>query len=96
MNWRVRVTLTLMRLAVLITLALVASPLAAQDQAEKPCFCRNSDGEKVMLGDIACLQVGSTMFMARCSMSLNVLTWRKVADGCLSSQISTPKKLVAL
>lgn len=49
-----------------------------------------------MLGDIACLQVGSTMFMARCSMSLNVLTWRKVADGCLSSQISTPKKLVAL
>ncbi|MGH1414016.1 MAG: hypothetical protein ACRBB0_11000 [Pelagimonas sp.] len=79
-----------------IILTLSCMPVTAQDQATKPCYCINRDGERVELGQIACLRVGDTSFMARCSMSLNVLTWRKVADGCLSSNISIPAQPTAL
>jgi len=49
------------------------------------CYCTDSRGERVEMGEMICLRVGGKMFMARCSMSLNVPTWRKVSDGCLSS-----------
>ncbi|WP_299925089.1 hypothetical protein [uncultured Pelagimonas sp.] len=85
-----------MRCAVIIFVLLMPLPVVAQDQPAKPCFCINRDGEKVELGQLACLRVGGKSFMARCSMSLNLLTWRKVSDGCLSSQISSPQHMVSL
>jgi hypothetical protein len=41
----------------------------------------------VALGQTACLTVGGKTFTARCAMSLNVMTWRKVADGCFTAQV---------
>jgi hypothetical protein len=44
----------------------------------------------VELGQTACLTVGGKMFTARCALSLNVLTWRKVTDGCATAHRAPP------
>lgn len=46
------------------------------------CFCTDSDGRRVELGQVACLNVGSGQVLARCGQSLNVTTWRRIQDGC--------------
>ena len=48
------------------------------------CFCTDSQGKRVELGRMSCLQIGSQQFMARCDMSLNNPTWRRVSEGCPS------------
>lgn len=46
------------------------------------CYCTDSGGKRVEMGQIACLKVGASEFLARCDMSVNNPTWRKEADGC--------------
>ncbi len=48
------------------------------------CFCTDSQGKRVELGQTTCLQIGSSQITARCDMSLNNPTWRRVSDGCPS------------
>lgn len=52
------------------------------------CYCTDSTGTRVELGQSICLQVDGRMFTAQCQMSLNVPMWREVASGCLSSRIA--------
>ena len=77
-----------------ILLALAAPALADQTIGGKviDCYCTDSTGSRVELGESICLQVGGRMFTAQCQMSLNVPMWRETADGCMSSelQISQP------
>lgn len=54
------------------------------------CYCTDSQGARVEMGEMICLRVDGRMFMAKCAMSLNVPIWRKVSDGCLSSSLSKP------
>lgn len=49
------------------------------------CYCTDTQGGRIELGETICLQVDGRMFMAQCQMSLNVPMWRKVEDGCLSA-----------
>lgn len=49
------------------------------------CYCTDTSGSRVELGETICLQVDGRMFMAQCQMSLNVPMWREVSEGCLSS-----------
>ena len=51
------------------------------------CYCTDSAGARVELGETICLQVDGRMFMAQCQMSLNVPMWREVQKGCLSSDL---------
>ncbi|WP_319826443.1 hypothetical protein [Thalassovita sp.] len=51
------------------------------------CYCTDSKGSRVELGETICLQVDGRMFMAQCQMSLNVPMWREVAQGCFSSSL---------
>ena len=51
------------------------------------CYCTDTSGARVELGQTICLQVDGRMFMAQCQMSLNVPMWREVAQGCLSSSL---------
>ncbi|THD73471.1 hypothetical protein E7681_12325 [Thalassobius vesicularis] len=51
------------------------------------CYCTDSQGKRIELGETICLQVDGRMFMAQCQMSLNVPMWREVAQGCLSSSL---------
>lgn len=49
------------------------------------CFCTDTQGSRVELGETICLYVDGRAFMAQCQMSLNVPMWRNVGEGCLSS-----------
>lgn len=51
------------------------------------CFCTDTSGSRVELGESICLQVGGRMFTAQCQMSLNVPMWRETADGCLTGAL---------
>lgn len=57
------------------------------------CFCTDSTGSRIELGQTICLQVDGRMFMAQCQMSLNVPMWREVQQGCLSSSIERRNQL---
>lgn len=49
------------------------------------CYCTDSSGARIELGQTICLHVDGRMFMAQCQMSLNVPMWRELQNGCLSS-----------
>lgn len=55
----------------------------------RDCYCTDSTGGRVELGQTICLQVDGRMFMAQCQMSLNVPMWREVQKGCLSSRLQS-------
>jgi len=46
------------------------------------CFCTDTDGKRVEMGQTACLQVGAKQITARCDMSLNNPAWRQESEGC--------------
>jgi len=52
------------------------------------CFCTDSAGSRVDLGEEICLFVDGRAFMARCEMSLNNPMWRETGQSCLSSGVS--------
>lgn len=86
----------------LILASLVASPAMADVSGPGgrtiDCFCTDTQGLRVELGETICLTVGGRAFMAQCDMSLNVPTWRETGQGCLSSDLdlSPTKRLFDL
>lgn len=46
------------------------------------CYCTDSDGQRVELGQTTCLSIGSRQVTARCETSLNNPTWRTMQEGC--------------
>ncbi len=84
------VSYTMKRIALILALI----PLAARADILTPqgktidCYCTDSTGGRIELGETICLEVGGRMFMAQCQMSLNVPMWREVQEGCLSSSLS--------
>ena len=79
----------------LILIGLLATPAWADVVGPggkvQDCYCTDSKGSRVELGEMICLQVDGRMFMAQCQMSLNVPMWREVQEGCLSSGLQPPK-----
>lgn len=73
----------------LILLAALSAPAAAQTPApgvEWPeCYCTDSRGERVEVGQRACLIVNGNAFLATCEKALNVTTWRDTGEGCVSA-----------
>ena len=52
------------------------------------CYCTDTSGSRIELGQTICLHVDGRMFMAQCQMSLNVPMWREVQQGCMSSSLA--------
>lgn len=78
------------------SILLLVLPVAALADVEHngktvECYCTDKSGSRIELGDKICMQVDGKMFMAQCQMSLNVPMWRKLQDGCLSSQRLEPR-----
>ena len=80
----------MLRPALLLT-ALLAPSLPAGAQDRHPpgtdCYCTDSTGGRVELGETICLHVGRRSFTAQCQMSLNVPMWREVAEGCVGADL---------
>ncbi len=74
-----------------ILLAILATP--ALPDVKSPsgktveCYCTDTHGLRVSLGETICLTVNGRSFMAQCDMSLNVPAWRDTGLGCLSSEL---------
>ena len=56
-------------------------PKAKEGHDYPDCYCTNR-GERVEIGQLSCLQIGSQQFTARCGMSLNNPAWRDMTPGC--------------
>jgi hypothetical protein len=67
-------------LGVGIALILLASTCTAF--AESTCYCRTSTGERVAVGDIACLKTNAGMQEARCGFVLNNTAWKLTGNPC--------------
>ena len=48
------------------------------------CYCTDSKGKRIEMGQKSCLQIGSQAVLAQCDMSLNSPTWRRLQEGCPS------------
>ncbi len=74
-------------------LTLLATPGLADyigpDGKTRDCYCTDTSGSRIELGEMICLQVDGRMFTAQCQMSLNVPMWREVQEGCLSSRLQS-------
>ena len=72
-------------------LALLATPAFGDVKSPSgktvECYCTDTQGLRVSLGETVCLTVNGRSFMAQCDMSLNVPTWRDTGQGCLSSEL---------
>ena len=74
----------------MLVLALVPS-LAAPDTnlggKVIECYCTDTYGERVELGESTCLFVDGRSFIARCEMSLNNPIWRDTGVECTTSRL---------
>ncbi len=74
----------------LLALLLLATPASAEGPSGSKaldCYCTNSTGGRVELGESICLTVDGRSFTAQCQMSLNVPMWREIRPNCLSSSL---------
>ncbi|MGI3171507.1 hypothetical protein ACRARG_20330 [Pseudooceanicola sp. C21-150M6] len=57
------------------------------------CYCTDSTGGRIELGEVICLRVDGRSFTAQCQMSQNVPMWRELNSGCVSAALpqSVPK-----
>ncbi|GAA6162357.1 hypothetical protein NBRC116590_00610 [Pelagimonas sp. KU-00592-HH] len=76
-----------MRYLVLLAMLVPGPALADYNLNGKTidCYCTDTSGNRVELGEMICLHVDGRMFMAQCQMSLNVPMWREISPACLSS-----------
>jgi len=63
-----------------IALILIASTCTAF--ADSTCYCRTSTGERVVVGDTACLKTNGGMREARCGFVLNNTAWKLTGNSC--------------
>ncbi len=77
---------------VLFSATLAAPGLADYNLKGKiiDCYCTDTQGGRVEVGDSICLHVDGRSFVAQCQMSLNVPMWREIEPSCLSSALRLP------
>lgn len=78
----------------LISAVALLIPLAGLADGAKvkwpDCFCTDTSGARVELGETICLTVDGRSFQARCEMMLNNPMWREVGSGCTVSRREKP------
>lgn len=75
----------------MLTASVVLADIKGPGGRTIDCYCTDTQGLRVELGETICLFVDGRAFMAQCQMSLNVPMWREVRDGCLSSALPQSK-----
>ena len=45
-------------------------------------YCTDATGARREIGDVICITASCQVWVARCEVSLNNPTWRKLSDGC--------------
>ncbi|MEL6267323.1 MAG: hypothetical protein AAFR52_17045 [Pseudomonadota bacterium] len=63
-------------------------PPAKQGYSYPDCFCTDSVGRRVEVGQTACLTINSREVMARCEQASNLVIWRQQGEGCATAPSS--------
>lgn len=46
------------------------------------CYCTDSQGRRVEVGQMACLTIGQRQVLSRCEQASNLTIWRHQSEGC--------------
>lgn len=76
-------------LAALLSAAPAAADVIGPNGRVIECYCTDTVGARVELGERICLSVDGRAFLALCDMSLNVPIWRDTGEGCLGAVLPT-------
>ncbi|MEM6487120.1 MAG: hypothetical protein AAF677_02435 [Pseudomonadota bacterium] len=57
-------------------------PAPKQGYSYPDCYCTDSDGTRVEVGQLACLTINRRQVTARCEQASNLVIWRTQRDGC--------------
>jgi hypothetical protein len=57
-------------------------PPAKPGYSYPECYCTDSVGERVEVGQTACLKIGSREITSRCERARNLVIWRHQSEGC--------------
>ena len=83
----------MLRIAILVSM--IAAPALADVKGSGgrivECYCTDTQGARIELGERICLKVDGRAFIAQCDMSLNVPIWRDTGVGCLTSSLDQPE-----
>ena len=60
----------------------ISRPAPKDGYSYPDCYCTDSDGQRVEMGEMACLRLGARRVRARCGMSQNSPAWRPQREGC--------------
>lgn len=78
----------------LITSVCTLIPLASLAEGANlkwpDCYCTDTAGTRVELGETVCLTVDGRTYQARCEMMLNNPMWREVGSSCTVSRRELP------
>ena len=76
---------TLSPLAALLAAAPALADVVGPGGRTIDCYCTDTGGARVEMGETVCLIVNGRAFLALCDMSVNVPIWRDTGQGCLGS-----------
>jgi len=57
-------------------------PPAKKGYSYPECYCTDSEGKRVEVGELACLHIGSRTVTSRCEKARNLVIWRHQKEGC--------------
>ncbi len=79
--------------AAFLTLSLIFLPHFAISDVKHgeitiDCYCTDTFGRRVELGEAVCLHVDGRSFVAKCEMALNNPIWRDTGESCTVSRLA--------
>jgi hypothetical protein len=57
-------------------------PPAKEGYSYPDCYCTDSEGTRVEVGELACLRIGRREVLSRCMQADNLTVWRHQREGC--------------
>ncbi len=57
-------------------------PPAKEGYSYPDYYCTDTKGQRVEMGETACLIIGLRRVLARCDISVNSPAWREESEGC--------------
>ncbi|MEM6678040.1 MAG: hypothetical protein AAF675_09215 [Pseudomonadota bacterium] len=57
-------------------------PPAKEGYTYPDCYCTDSTGGRVEIGELSCLRIGRRDVLSRCEQADNLTIWRHQGEGC--------------
>ena len=57
-------------------------PPAKEGHSYPECYCTDTRGRRIEVGETACLRIGDREVRSRCTKRRNLVIWRHIEQGC--------------